>query len=562
MKNKSSGRRAPARIAGDALALACLLLALAAHAQTAPNAGQLLREAQPPQRPPTRPVESPLPAPLPPRAALALPSGVKVHVSAVTLTGVRTQPLQVLQALVADAVGQDLDLAGLQALADRITVHYRRAGYVLARAYVPAQEIEGGRVEIAVEEGRIGQVRLQADGSLPQATLAAHLTHVQEGQPLLSDALESDLLGLSDLPGVRVQSVLRPGQAVGTSDLDIQVSATRRVTGDVSLDNQGNRFTGENRLTGHVAVASPFLFGDSLDATAVYAGADYRYGRLAWQAPLAASGWQVGLAQSAMGYRLGKTFAALDASGHAADTTLYALSSLRRSRATDINLTLAYDHKRFDDAASGEVARKQADVGSASLGGRGQWLGGIFVGNVALTAGRLDLGSSAAAADALGHRTDGRYAKLGWQAGQDIALRELPHAGTGGISLRVAGQVASKNLDGSEKLALGGPQAVRAYPQGEASSDDAVIVNAEVYQNFGNVRAKVFGDAASGRDWHQAIAGDAENTRTLSGVGFGIDTLLPGQIALQAVAALRTGPLPTSDTDRNPRWWVQLSKTF
>jgi hypothetical protein len=103
---------------------------------------------------------------------------------------------------------------------------------------------------------------------------------------------------------------------------------------------------------------------------------------------------------------------------------------------------------------------------------------------------------------------------------------------------------------------------VRAYPLGEAASDDAVILNAEVWQDVGSLRAKLFADAARGSDWHREIAGDTGNLRTLSGIGAGIDALLPGQVALQAVAALRTGRAPTSDVDKRPRLWAQISKTF
>ena len=41
------------------------------------------------------------------------------------------------------------------------------------------------------------------------------------------------------------------------------------------------------------------------------------------------------------------------------------------------------------------------------------------------------------------------------------------------------GQVASKNLDNSEKMGLGGPAGVRAYPTGEAYGDQGYILNLE-----------------------------------------------------------------------------------
>ena len=43
----------------------------------------------------------------------------------------------------------------------------------------------------------------------------------------------------------------------------------------------------------------------------------------------------------------------------------------------------------------------------------------------------------------------------------------------------IYGQFASKNLDISEKMGLGGMYAVRAYPVGEAYADEGYVVNLE-----------------------------------------------------------------------------------
>ena len=42
--------------------------------------------------------------------------------------------------------------------------YYRAHGYFVARAYLPAQDITGGEVEIAVLEGRIGTVTVKPVG--------------------------------------------------------------------------------------------------------------------------------------------------------------------------------------------------------------------------------------------------------------------------------------------------------------------------------------------------------------------------------------------------------------
>jgi hemolysin activation/secretion protein len=542
----------------------CLLSALAgatplacAQFQAPPSGGQLLREAQAAQRPPARDSEAALPGleASPPEASLS--GGPRMRLKAVRIVGAQTQSVDRLQALLADAVGQELDLSGLQALADRITAHYRAQGYALARAWLPAQEIRDGEVEITVVEACLDKLNLRVAEGLPTEGVRARLGHLREGEPLMSSALEGDLLALSDVPGVRVQTVLRPGESMGTSELDIEVMPGERLSGVVGLDNLGNRSTGELRGTASLRVASPFLFGDALEASAAYAGRGLGYLRVAWQAPWGAAGWDIGVAQSLMHYRLGGEFASLQARGSASDSTLYAIKSLQRRRDGRLRLELAFDRKRYDDEANGALAVKRVDALAVSVSGDRQAGEGSAWGSAGVVAGRLRLDPANVEADAQGHRTAGSYARLVLQGGGERALAD----GLAG-SLRANAQWAAKNLDSSEKLALGGLQGVRAYPQGEASSDDALILSAELRWSLGAWRALVFADAAQGRLWHRGLPAERAVRKTLHGVGAGAELSLPQRVLLQLTVAQPTAGPPARRADRGARAWLQLGKAF
>ena len=79
----------------------------------------------------------------------------RVRVDRFVVTGVSVFPEDQIQALLASGKGQELTLAEIEGLAARITALYREHGYILARAYVPAQEMREGAVEIAVvDSGR------------------------------------------------------------------------------------------------------------------------------------------------------------------------------------------------------------------------------------------------------------------------------------------------------------------------------------------------------------------------------------------------------------------------
>ena len=69
-----------------------------------------------------------------------------------------------------------------------------------------------------------------------------------EGKTIQSAETDRELLLLADLPAVgKVTGQLLPGRTVGTSDIVITALPGKKYEGDVSLDNYGNRYTGQNR---------------------------------------------------------------------------------------------------------------------------------------------------------------------------------------------------------------------------------------------------------------------------------------------------------------------------
>jgi hemolysin activation/secretion protein len=127
----------------------------------------------------------------------------------------------------------------------------------------------------------------------------------------------------------------------------------------------------------------------------------------------------------------------------------------------------------------------------------------------------------------------------------------------------LSAQYAGKNLTSTEKMSLGGVYGVRAYPQGEAPADDAWLLNLELrFDVTPQTQALFFYDSAQGRLNHKPVAADGDNRRSLSGVGTGMRWTGPQGLSLQATVAWRTDEAPSSDKDKLPRAWLQLTKRF
>lgn len=229
-----------------------------------PDIGTTIREIE--QRRPEVPQERrpSLQVDQPARPALQTAPDARFPVREFHITGATAFPPAELLPLVREFEGRELGLADLEQAASRITNFYRERGYLVARAYVPAQEIRDGQVEIAVLEGRFSQLELRNTSRLSDDLARDTLSQAASGAVIQQAPLERDLLLLKDLAGVASAATLKPGAEVGTSDLVVDITPTRTFTGTLEGDNYGNRYTGSLRLGGSVAAANLAGRGDLL----------------------------------------------------------------------------------------------------------------------------------------------------------------------------------------------------------------------------------------------------------------------------------------------------------
>lgn len=551
------------------LHIALLALSQSVLAQIPPNAGGQIQQI-PPAPPPQKAVPEirtePGIAPESPAADQA-----RVVVKSLRVIGQAAYSEADLIAITGFVAGREVAVADLRGMALKIADHYHRNGYVVAQAFLPAQDITDGAVTIVVLEGRYGNVILRNQTSLSDALAAEMLAGIKTGDTIAVGPLETRLLLLSDIPGVDVKTTLTPGAAVGSSDLIVDVTPGQRITGSIEGDNAGNRYTGRYRLGATVNFNNPSGSGDVISLRALGSGAGLTYGRASYQTQVGRA--TAGVAYASLSYRLGEEFASLQAHGTAEVMSGYGSYPLTRSRDTNLYAVAGFDAKTFQDkvdvTSPPSVTDKNSRVAMMGIHGnhRDQFGGGgLSSYSLTATSGNIDIRTPAVlAADAVTAQTSGRFGKLGFNAAR---LQRI----TDNLSLygAVNGQFASKNLDISEKMGLGGMYAVRAYPAGEAYADEGYIVNLEARlllprsyeRGAGQMHLIGFIDTGSvtlnKNPW---AAG--ENHRTLSGAGIGLSWAEFNNIVLNAYWARKLGTaMATSAPDANSHFWLQAVKYF
>ena len=186
----------------------------------------------------------------------------RIRVNQLKLTGALLYPQEDLLALTNFQPGNELSLTDLRLMTRKIADYYHSKGYFVAQASLPAQDIKDGVVTIAIVVGNYGQVKINNQTNLSDGLANNLMSGVESGDQIESDPLETRLLLLSDLAGVKVNSTLVPGAQAGTSDLLVNLTPGPRVTGSIDADNAGLPYTGSYRLGGTVNVNNLAGLGD------------------------------------------------------------------------------------------------------------------------------------------------------------------------------------------------------------------------------------------------------------------------------------------------------------
>ena len=575
------------------LGLLCLgwLSPVLAQPVSIPDAGSLQRETE---RSLQAPGAAPQLRPKPVQEQAADPNAPRVTVRRFVIEGAQLLPEPELQALLADLQGQSLSMQELEQAVSRLERAYRDAGWY-ARVWPPPQDVTQGVVHIQVLEGRFGQASVQPAASSAGAPLRADAQRVlrtvtaglQTGQPLSAVKLERGLLLANDLPGMEVTAVLQAGQATGSSDLAIEVADQPLLTGDMALSNYGLRTTGKGQLSGGLAVNNLSGRGDQLSLR-MLGSAHLGSVQARYSLPLGYDGLRLAVWSSAMDYKLAGSYSSLDAKGQAYSAGMGLSYPLLRQQARNLQLHVGLQHRRYDDDMLDTAVRRQRNevlnLGlsgdlSDSLGG-----GGINWGSVQLLHGRLRMQASTGEVtqDAAGPNTRGDYTKLAWQANR---LQNL--AGWLGqgwqLQASASGQWAHQNLGSAERMSLGGPDQIRAYPVNEAMGDQGLLLKLQLQRELGSAlgggwQAQLFYDWGQIRQhkkpWQGWDGGSGmANSYHLAGWGLGLRWSGQGDWRgwqVQASVATPVGNNPAASQGRNSdgssqrssRGWLVLSRSF
>ena len=551
------------------------------------------------------PLPSPLALPQPERGASgpkaqAKEGEVRFTVNQFDLEGVKIVPEAEVQAVLKPWTGTPVTFEDLQNACDAIQELYRKKGFTV-QAILPPQKIANGVVKIIVTEAKLGKVTVDTPKGATRFgkdRAAQYITYANPvGEPLNMQSLERAIVILNETPGVMVANQLEQGEKDGEVDVRLQLTQPNALQGRVEANNYGSRTTGANQGVFAMTLNNPMGYGDSISLNGI-ASAGSQYVQTAYSFPGSPNGLRFGLAGTFLNYKNVSNYTYNGGTGDAWTTGLSAAYPLVRSQGANLNGSVNYDIKSYNNRNSSTNTLTSAyniNNLSAGLSGNlidGFWYGAINTGSINLVLGHLDiLGINQTAYYGSSNNysmyavpntnptiyqaiTPSNFFKTTFSA---TRTQELVESGSTNLYTGISGQFASVNLNSAEQFYLGGPYGVRAYPVAQSGGSQGGIFTMELRHKLQEkLTLTSFFDAGVVQQYKNIYpnwqgATNANNTYSLMGAGFGVKWDYEGW-NINASVAWKVGQNPlysytgqavnTDGTTTQPRGWISGSYNF
>jgi hemolysin activation/secretion protein len=364
--------------------------------------------------------------------------------------------------------GLEATLGILALTAQEITALYASKGYFLAKAYIPRQKIENGRVKILIDEGKIGGITIKDNKRFTEDELLKRLEIIKKEDVLSEKTLEEILLSINDLPGIKVRSLLKAGKEPGTSDLTLEVTESSTHAFSFDVDNFGSRFTGKTRMGISLSTAHLLTFGDLFAVRGVKSEADQNLVQTSYQFPLNDSGTRtLRFTFTHSDQNLGGGLEALNAGGRTHIFNIEGQDAFLRTKTSQMKFKAGFNFKRFKNFQLNQTTSND-NINDVYLGVNG-YAADSYLGRSTFD---LTLARGIAGTDqdsALPSRVDGNA---------EVSVLNLSLSRIQGTKLlnsyfilKSSGQLTSNRALSPNLFAVGGFGTVRGFPLSEQSGD-------------------------------------------------------------------------------------------
>jgi len=377
-----------------------------------------------------------------------------------------------------------ITLGVIETVADAITRYYRERGFILAKAYIPGQEVREGIVTLTLLLGVLGEVEVNNNKLYSDKALSSVFDDIFT-LPVTNTAIEEKLYLINEFPGVQAHGFFEPGAQVGDTRLNINVLNESEFDANLRLDNHGSEQTGEDRLYGEVLWNNLLGLSDQLNLGLLYSvkPSNTLFGLIRYSTGVYSPRIKLAIGVSNNDFALGpgnsESINNLQIKGETKQTDVTVTYIIKRSRIT--NYSIDFVSEKIKSILRLGVLPSEGDIGlddeirNTSLVFRYDVLQEaekrLHQGDIKLMSGKFLLGAE------IGQDVEynillANYTMLTfWR----VPFTEV----TTRVLFRSALQYAGTPLSSISQFSLAGATRVRGFPVNQFSADDALFMGVE-----------------------------------------------------------------------------------
>ena len=396
------------------------------------------------------------------------------HIEVQGVTQLRTAQLD---GITQPFVGRCLGVPEVEQILGEITRAYMLRGFVTTRAYLPAQDLGQGKLQILVVEGKVEKIRVEGQGR--KGFRPGNTIPTAPGDLLNLRDLEQGIDQINRLQSNSASFDIAPGSAPGLSEVIVRNTPAKFYRWNLSADNQGSDSTGKQQLGLSFSSDSALGFSEFIMAThreslplnakdarsisdSLMVAVPYGYNTFTYNGSMSSYRSTLrapsGLALLSDG----------DSSNHALswDRLVY------RNQSTRLNLTGTFTLKDTKSYLEGQYlgvsSRKLSvlDLDSALSTGWGPGVLGLSLG---WSQGLKSAGALRDMAGLPDFAPKAQFRKIKYGASYFLPFRGLGRDWT--LNSSLSGQQAKTTLYGSEQISIGSIYSVRGFVKGSLSGD-------------------------------------------------------------------------------------------
>lgn len=466
-----------------------------------------------------------------------------------------------------DFLNQQVSFANLETIANRITRHYRRSGYALSYAVLPAQKIKEGRVRLDIVEGYVSKVSFLGADNLPDRELRRYLDDVVAAKPLSMPLLERALMLLNDLPGIEARGILQPASVMAGTELVVTINREKQ-DARLSLDNRGSRYLGRTRVIAEGGLNSVLAGFDRLSVRGLVTSDtdELRMAEAYYQYPLSTDGAVLTIGGGVTRTEPGARLSSADIQGDSSFFDVGVAVPVIRSRRYSLSFKAGLESLNTDTDIAG-IGLSNDRIRSFKTGVVFDGLDPFYGSNRVVLDVVKGINGLGATDDGAGRsRANGKHDF--WRIeGSFVRLQQITTAFS--FYTAIAGQYAWDPLLSAEEFGVGGVTFGRAYDPSEISGDHGLTGLIEVRYNIDwpkmpKTKLQAYGFYDAGVVWNkgQVVADPEKESLASAGAGlrFNLPNHMDGGIEL-AMPLTRRVEAEGSDGD-DVRVFFNLSKGF